>query len=272
MEPLLNKGHVLCTDNSYSSPLLTRYLLAHNTGVYGTVKAHRKEMPVFGIGIAVGDCQLCKCDNMLSVRWKDRREVNMLTTIHTGAMLDSGKVHFQTRFLMYKPNCVIDYSVNMLLVDKCDMMLGGVQYVRKSVKWMKKFFFHLIDVAVLNCFNMYLVKSGRKPSIRTFSAGVVSQLLVKCGKEGSITLRGVQATMPHGAPDRLRGNENFGVHVLEYMPGTASREKGKRTCIVCKNTTRREQKGRCISTWCVECKVLLCPTGCFAAYHTFAEY
>ncbi|XP_069176049.1 piggyBac transposable element-derived protein 4-like [Procambarus clarkii] len=94
MEPLLNKRHILFTDNYYTSPLLTRYVLALNTGECGTVKAHRKEMPVFGIGISVGECQMRKCDNMLSVRWKDRREVNILTTTHTGAMLDSGKVHF----------------------------------------------------------------------------------------------------------------------------------------------------------------------------------
>ncbi|XP_069193563.1 piggyBac transposable element-derived protein 4-like [Procambarus clarkii] len=118
MEPLLNKGHILFTDNYYTRPLLTRYLLAHNTGVCGTVKAHRREMPVFGIGISVGDCRLRKCDNTLSVRWRDRCKVNMLTTIHIDAMLDSGKVHFQVRFPMYKPDCVIDYNVNMRLVDK----------------------------------------------------------------------------------------------------------------------------------------------------------
>ncbi|XP_069181797.1 piggyBac transposable element-derived protein 4-like [Procambarus clarkii] len=131
MEPLLNKGHILFTNNYYTSPLLTRYLLAHNTGVCGTMKLIRKEIPVFGIG--VGECQLRKWDNMLSVRWKDRREVNMLTTIHTGAMLDSGKVHFQTNNPMYKPDCVIDYNVNMCLVDKCDMMLGGVECVHRII-------------------------------------------------------------------------------------------------------------------------------------------
>ncbi|XP_069183601.1 piggyBac transposable element-derived protein 4-like [Procambarus clarkii] len=126
MEPLLNRRHILFTDNYYTSPLLTRYLLAHNTGVCGTVKVLRKEMPVFGIGMCVGECQLHKCDNILSVRWKDRHEVNMLTTIYTGAMLDSGTVHFQTRNPMYKLDCVIDYNLNIRVVDKCDMMLGGM--------------------------------------------------------------------------------------------------------------------------------------------------
>ncbi|XP_069181274.1 piggyBac transposable element-derived protein 4-like [Procambarus clarkii] len=150
----------------FNGQLAFKYLLAHNTGICGTVKAHRKEIPVFGISIAVGDCQLHKYDNMLSVRWRDRREVNMLTTIHTGGMLDSGKVYFQMHFPIYKPDCVIDYSMNMRLVDKCDMMLSAVECMRKSVKWMKKFFFHLIDVAVLNCFNIYLNRHRQKEKLQ----------------------------------------------------------------------------------------------------------
>ncbi|XP_069186352.1 piggyBac transposable element-derived protein 4-like [Procambarus clarkii] len=43
METLLNKGHILYTDNYYTSLLLTRFLLNHNTSVYGTVKPHRRE-------------------------------------------------------------------------------------------------------------------------------------------------------------------------------------------------------------------------------------
>lgn len=56
MEPLLNKGHILYTDNYYMSPFLSKFLLEHNTGVCGTVKTHRKEMPVFYNNIGIGDC------------------------------------------------------------------------------------------------------------------------------------------------------------------------------------------------------------------------
>ncbi|XP_069188109.1 piggyBac transposable element-derived protein 4-like [Procambarus clarkii] len=184
-------------------------------------------------------------------------------------LLNNGKVHFQTCFPIYKPDRVIDCNINMRLVDKCNIMLRAVKCVSKSVKWMKKFFFHLIDVAMLNSFNKS-VKSGKRPPIQKFSVALVSQLLARYGKEGSSS--GVPATMPYAVPDRLRGNENFGVHMLEYMPSTASWDKGKRACVVCKNTQRREGKRRCISTWCIECKVPLCPVSCFAAYHTLAEF
>ncbi|XP_069191418.1 piggyBac transposable element-derived protein 4-like [Procambarus clarkii] len=134
MDPMLNKGHILYTDNYYTSLLLTRILLDHTTGVCGTVKTHRRKMPVFGIGIAVGKCQLRKCDQMLSVLWRDRHEVNMLITIHTGAMLESGKVNFATKVPMNKPDWVINHNVNMRLVYKCAMMVGAVKCVQKYVK------------------------------------------------------------------------------------------------------------------------------------------
>ncbi|XP_069166311.1 piggyBac transposable element-derived protein 4-like [Procambarus clarkii] len=140
MEPLLNKGHILYTDNYYTSPLLTKFLLEHNTGVCSTVKANRKEMAFFLNKIGVGDCKLRKCDKVLAVRWKDKREVNMLTTIHTGEMLDSGKLRYRGDGSLFKPDCIIDYNINMRLVDKCDMMVGAVECVHRTVKCTRKFF------------------------------------------------------------------------------------------------------------------------------------
>ena len=45
MEKYLNAGHVVFTDNYYTSPLLANYLMKHQTGLCGTVKRYRKCMP-----------------------------------------------------------------------------------------------------------------------------------------------------------------------------------------------------------------------------------
>ncbi|XP_069168982.1 uncharacterized protein [Procambarus clarkii] len=79
-------------------------------------------MPVFDGGFVVGECQLRKCDQILSVRWKDKREVNLLTTIHEGTMVNSDKVHRVSKEPVYKPDCVLDYNINIRLIDKADMM------------------------------------------------------------------------------------------------------------------------------------------------------
>ncbi|GFS59507.1 piggyBac transposable element-derived protein 4 [Trichonephila clavipes] len=45
MEPLLNKGHCLTTDNFYSSPELTDILIQSLTDIYGTLKRRTKDVP-----------------------------------------------------------------------------------------------------------------------------------------------------------------------------------------------------------------------------------
>ena len=42
MEPNLGKGHVLYTDNFYTSPLLAKHFLSKDTHLYGTIKKNHK--------------------------------------------------------------------------------------------------------------------------------------------------------------------------------------------------------------------------------------
>ncbi|KAG8225466.1 hypothetical protein J437_LFUL004467 [Ladona fulva] len=45
IQPLLDKGFCLTTDNYYTSPQLADILILQSTDMYGTVKITRKEMP-----------------------------------------------------------------------------------------------------------------------------------------------------------------------------------------------------------------------------------
>ena len=129
----LDKGHILYTDNWYTSPNLSAYLYHRKTGTCGTVKKNRKNFPVFE-NIAKGTCSLKKSNNLLAVKWNDKRDVHMITTEHAGAMINSGKNDYRTNEPLKKPDCVIDYNVNMRLVDKSDMQISAVECVRKSIK------------------------------------------------------------------------------------------------------------------------------------------
>lgn len=57
-------------------------------------------------------------------------------------MVDSSKVNKATKAAVYKPDSVVDNNTNMHLVDKCDMVVGVVECVQKTVKWTKKMFSH----------------------------------------------------------------------------------------------------------------------------------
>ena len=139
LEPYLDKGHILYTDNYYTSPHLTTFLHEHNTGACGTVRQHRKHMPTFG-PVSKGETELQTCETMLAQLWVDKRPVSMLTTLHTGAMTDSGKTDRRTNAKIYKPDCINDYTVNMRLIDKTDMQIGSVECVRRPVNGLSSCF------------------------------------------------------------------------------------------------------------------------------------
>ena len=154
----LDRNHSLYTDNYYTSPTLAKFLLEHRTGSCGTVRGGWKGWPKFDGG-ARNTLQWKKCDSMLAIAWEDRRTMKMLTTVNEGKMVDSEKVNHRTKEVIQKPDAVIDY-VNMRLVDKSDMQIGSIECVRKCVKWYKKMFMHLLDVCILNAYNLWLVKTG----------------------------------------------------------------------------------------------------------------
>ncbi|XP_069174934.1 piggyBac transposable element-derived protein 4-like [Procambarus clarkii] len=273
LAPYLNKGQILYTDNYYTSPLLTKFLLDNKTGVCGTVKPKRREMPVFDTAMQVDDCEVRKSGAMLSVRWKDRREVNMLTTIHPGTMVVSGKVNRTTKQIIYKPDCVMDYNINMRLVDKCDMMVGAVECVRKTVKWTKWMILHLLDVTMLNSYKIYLVKTGRKPYFHSFSFQVVKQLLGKFGNDTPGIQRPIRDPILNHAPaSRLAYRKAFLIHQIKKLPPTGSRAAGQCRCVVCSSTKLRPQKRKLVLTWCEACAVPLCHIDCFAQYHSLQDY
>jgi hypothetical protein len=91
MTTYLNKGHNLWIDNRYSSPVLYNWLHTNGVNVCGTVRKNRKEMSKMTEKLKKGQVESRHTDNMLALRWMDRREVCMLTTLHTGTMRQTGK-------------------------------------------------------------------------------------------------------------------------------------------------------------------------------------
>jgi hypothetical protein len=69
---------------------------------------NRKEMPKMAEKLKKGQVESRHTDNMLALRWMYRREVCMLTTLHTGIMRQIGKTDRKTNTPIVKPDCVID--------------------------------------------------------------------------------------------------------------------------------------------------------------------
>lgn len=267
MQPYLGKNHILYTDNYYTAPYLTEYLLDQNTGTVGTVRPTRRGWPEFR-SVPKGDVATMHSDNILAIRFVDNKPVNVLSTVHPGNIVDTGKVDFRTGERILKPDAVVDYNVNMRLVDKSDMQVASVESLRKCCKWYKKTFLHLMDIVILNSYNLWMTKTGKRTSLRAFSLAVIRQM---CEKFGLVQPLVARTPLRHPVPDRLQARDYISRHHLVSLPPTASRARPQRRCYVCRTTQRRPQTRKDVKMWCPECRVALCST-CFVEFHTLRTY
>lgn len=125
----------------------------------------------------MGETTSMASDNILAVRWKDRREVYMLTTFHKDQMIQLNKKNRKTEDFVKKPECVVLYNQNMGAVDRTDMMLSSTECVRKTLKWYKKLFFHSLDLCVLNSHALFLTQHPEKLALADFQLNLARQLL-----------------------------------------------------------------------------------------------
>ena len=84
----------------------------------------------------------------------------MLSTYHRKKVCEVGKIHRKTKEALKKTEAVIENNANMSGVDILDQKIKPYKCLRKSVRWYKKLFFHLMYITVVNAQTAY-GKSGR---------------------------------------------------------------------------------------------------------------
>jgi hypothetical protein len=178
---LLQELKILDTSSTetifFSSPDLFDDLHTRAINCCGTVRPNRKGMPRdFGRKLRP------KRGDLTSVVWKDKQNVNMLTNMHRspaeGNFCDE---HGNA----LKPDIVQDYNRHMGYVDKSDRMTNSYSIGRRTWKWTKKLFFHLLDLSVLNSY-ILLTSCGSKLTHRDFRLTLVRDL-IQGGGGGALT-------------------------------------------------------------------------------------
>ena len=159
MKNFFEKGHIVYMDNWFTSPILFELLESKGTGAVGTVRKNRKHYPKFPAIKKKGEMATMHTDTMLALSWKDKQQVYMLSTAHSGTLVK------QTRNRPKKPKAIYEYNKNMDLVDKCNMQVSFTKTVRKTLKWYKKLFFHFLVLTIYNCYVLYKITTGKKPSV-----------------------------------------------------------------------------------------------------------
>ena len=177
LQPYFYKGHVIYIDNWYTSPILAEFLHDRDTGMCGTVKTNRKGMPKLENKLERGEVQVAHNNLWMAIRWQDKRSVCMLTTVHEPEFCTTGKKHYQTNEDIIKPRCIHEYNQNMGGVDNVDRQLSITEIVRKTMKWYRKLFFHLIDLSLSNAHSLYKMKNEGPMPFPSFRLSVVRSLL-----------------------------------------------------------------------------------------------
>lgn len=186
--PLLNEGRVLYTDNFYTSCTLARSLLSKKTYLVGTVRKNRRFLPsdVILAKLKKGEIVSREShDGIMVCKWKDARDVIMLSTIHSPALIPvkpkqvvgDGQGSSRKREKI-KPHVVVDYNLGKCGVDRSDQMASYVAVHRKGVKWYRKAAIELLTAtALINAHVLYKQVTKKQVKITKFQADVARSLL-----------------------------------------------------------------------------------------------
>ena len=192
-------------------------------------------MPIMEGKLKLSEREAQCTDKLLAIHWKDRHDVYMLTSMSTNEMVETKKIDRKTGQKYLKPQSVVSFNKNIGAIDKTDMLLSSTECVRRTMKWYKKLFFHVIDMSMLNAYSAYKSVTSKHISLADFQLTLVNEFLQKYktnikttpnkGKKGNIT------------DSRL--NER---HFPDLIPQTPTK-KQRRKCIVCSHKTevKKEQ-------------------------------
>ena len=156
---LLNKGHCAYMDNYYSSPELFEELYFHETYACGTVHTNRKGMPdcIKRINVKPLESAYLRNGPLLCFKWKgqktksNKKPVTVISTIHDAQEILTTKKDSHGNRLP-KPQIIFEYTKNMSGVDLSDQYMAFHMSMRKSMKWWRKLFFHIMNMILLNAY------------------------------------------------------------------------------------------------------------------------
>ena len=221
MEPYLNKGYHLLTDNWYNSVSLAEYMSKRNTYITGTLRGDRKRNPsqVVGKKLRKGEMVFMSLGDVSVTKWKDKRDVCVISNAHVPTIMDSVNRHGKSK---RKPNVVHIYNNHMSGIDRSDQMLPYHSALRKTIRWYKKVGIHIMEIFLSNAYYMY-AKNTTNPNAKNmidFRESIVTNLIG-----------------PPPPNHHLKPQASF--HHLSTIPSTEKKKNAARTCKHCSKNQKR---------------------------------
>lgn len=172
----LGCGHSLFIDNFYTGVEVAEELLQNNTYCTGTLNTIRRDIPT-----EVKTAKLRKGENIgkyrngvLVGKWHDKRDVPYISTEYPHDLIE---MENRRGTVLKKPLPILKYNEHMSGVDRKDQLLSYYPCERKTMKWYKKIFIHILQVMLVNSHYLYNRFSGKKMPLYDFRLAVIKQLL-----------------------------------------------------------------------------------------------
>ncbi|XP_005917063.3 uncharacterized protein LOC121813594, partial [Haplochromis burtoni] len=172
MEPFLDKGRNVTTDNFFTSLSLAQKLLRRKTTILGTVNRIRREIPqstrqtdrnafttqVFSTSAAT----------LTAYAAKRKKTVYILSSMHGVVQTDNTTKR--------KPNTVTLYNKTKCGVDVMDQMVREYTVRKGTRRWPVAVFYNMIDMAALNAHVLYQACTGTKERRVDFLVALATEL------------------------------------------------------------------------------------------------
>jgi hypothetical protein len=173
MEGLEGQGHVVVTDNYFSSIGLFTTLANRDIYATGTVRANRVGLPSDLKNLRTWDrsvqgtmeWKMHASKDIACAMWKDKRLVLLISThavpvqppcTHPDLLMKVPRRNGAVREAIHTSPMHYEYTTYMHGVDVADQLRASYSCQTRSHKWWHRVFFFLIDTTVVNMYIIYL--------------------------------------------------------------------------------------------------------------------
>ncbi|XP_046671369.1 piggyBac transposable element-derived protein 4-like [Homalodisca vitripennis] len=248
LKDYLGHGHSVYTDNCYNSYALASKLLSQNTYCTGTLRSDRKFIPkeVSSKSLKKGETIARYANGVMIGKWRDKRTVLYISTEHDNQLVDCTDKRGRSK---QKPLPIVKYNAHMSGVDRADQMMSYHPCERKTIRWYKKIFIHVIMMIMTNSHLLYNTHN-KKMNLYDFRLEVIKSLLPPPLVESP-------------AQKRKRNEAHKLVKIAERDHNNRTKRKKCRQC------TNDGKHGVKTTFQCESCpdKPGLCMGQCFQAFH-----
>lgn len=245
----LGQGYGITTDNFFTSLQLANKLWDKNQTLCGTLRKQKTFIPkellptssrkehssMFAFG---------KHCTLVSYAPKKGKAVILLSTEHEDDKVSNEETH-------YKPDIVLHYNSTKGAVDTTDQMSQKYTTQRKTLRWPMTLFYHIIDIAAINAYQIWILKN---PNYKSGHLDARRKFLLQLGKD----------LAKENMVFRFRNNNGLKAttkeNILKIMPEllsentTPTRQVANQgRCFLCARS--KDRKSRQL---CVKCERFVC--------------